>query len=160
MTKRIYDAEWPDRRLRVDVSAYANFRAGYTAAGHIMIFASDPGNQSLYGLETLFHEAQHAPGVRGHMRDELAQAFTAIGKGQPANLSHAIIFATAGAFTQPVAAAEGLPAHTPYWIREGFGELTDWGALIPIVDEHWLPVISDDAERQEAIDAMVDAIWP
>jgi len=46
LTTRIHGAEWPRERRPVDVSAYANQRAGYTAEGHILIDSTDDGNRS------------------------------------------------------------------------------------------------------------------
>jgi hypothetical protein len=106
----------------VDVSAYANARAGYTAEGHIVIYSTDSGNHALYGVETLFREVQHTREVGGTARAELETAFEVAGSQQPTNLWHSLIFATAGAFAQSIAAREELPEHVPYWIREGFEE--------------------------------------
>ena len=122
ITTRLYGSRWPQAR-RIDVSAYANARAGYTAIGHTVMFSTDPGNQGLYAFEMLLHEVQHTRDVAPTARQELAHAFEAVAVEQPGNLWHALIFATAGAFAQWVALDEALPAHTPYWIREGFEDL-------------------------------------
>jgi hypothetical protein len=155
MTRRIYDAEWWSARRRVDVSAYANARAGYTAEGHTVIYSTDAGNQGLYGVETLFHEVQHTREVGSTARGELAAVFDAAGIGQPDNLWHSLIFATAGAFVRSIAAQEGLPAHEPYWIREGFQRLQGWGALVPLVGQYWLPVVRGSASKEEGFAALV-----
>jgi hypothetical protein len=75
-----------------------------------------------FGVETLFHEVQHTREVGGTARAELEKAFEVAGSQQPTNLWHSLIFATAGAFAQSIAAREELPEHVPYWIREGFEE--------------------------------------
>jgi hypothetical protein len=158
MTIRVYGAAWPEARWRVDVSAYANPRAGYTTTeGHIVIYSTDPGNQDLYGLETLFHEIQHASAVGGSISDDLARAFKVAGTRLSENLWHALIFATAGEFTQSVARSEGLPVHTPYWIKEGFESLEGWSTLVPVVRQHWLPVVRGEASKEQGLAALARA---
>lgn len=155
LTERIYGARWPTGRRRVDVSAYANFAAGYTARGHVVIYSTDPGNQGLYALETLLHEVQHTRDMSSVVRAELGEAFEAAGSDVPPNLWHAMIFATAGEFVRGVAEREGLPPHTPYWTREGFGDFGGWSEVVPAVNRRWLPVVRGEASRGEAVAALV-----
>ena len=154
MTTRIYSAEWSTEPRRVDVSAYANPRAGYTAEGHVVMYSTDAGNQGLYGLEMLLHEVQHTRDVGSAARQELAKAFELAGTDQPQNLWHAVIFATAGAFVQSVAEQEGPPEHGPYWIREGFQTFQGWSALVSAVHEYWLPVVRGEASAQDGFAAL------
>ena len=157
MTVRIYGSVWPNGRRRVDVSAYANWAGGYTAIGHIVIYSTDSRAQDLYGLEILLHEVQHTREVGSSARVGLSSAFEVAGTDVPPNLWHALIFATAGAFTQTVAETERLPEHTPYWIREGFQNFRGWSALIPLVREHWLPVVRGEASKEDGFAALVGA---
>jgi hypothetical protein len=154
-TRRIYGAAWSRTPLRVDVSAYANPRAGYTAGPHIVIYSTDAGNQELYGLETLLHEAQHVPEIGSAARAALAGAFERAGREVPENLWHALIFATAGEFVRSVAAQERLPAHLPYWIREGFPRLRGWSAVVPAAQEDWLPVVRGETSPERGFEALV-----
>ncbi|MGD2069087.1 MAG: hypothetical protein PVI57_10480 [Gemmatimonadota bacterium] len=154
LTERIYGARWPAGRRRVDVSAYANFAAGYTALGHVVIYSTDPGNQGLYALETLLHEIQHTREMSSVVRGELAEAFEAVGSDVPRNLWHAMIFATAGEFVRIVAEEEGLPPHTPYWTRGGFGDLGGWAEVVPAANRRWLPVVRGEASRGDALAAL------
>ncbi len=161
MTVRVHGAAWPAEPWRVDVSAYANFGAGYTTyEGHIVIYSTDERNQDLYALETLFHEIQHAGAIRGQTFDAIPHIFKARGAEPPDNLWHALIFATAGEFVRSVAASEGRPQHIPYWIREGFENFGGWGNLIPAVNQYWLPVVRGEASREEALAALADALQP
>ncbi len=146
LTVKIYGAKWPADQRRIDVSAYANFRAGYTALGHTVIYSTDPGNQGLYGLETLLHEVQHTREVAGAARTDLRAAFAAVDLEVPQNLWHGIIFATAGTFVQSFA-ADRQSEHEPYWIREGFDNLAGWSTEVTAAYEFWLPVIQGDADR-------------
>lgn len=154
-TQRIYGAEWSKIPRRVDVSAYANARAGYTAEGHTVIYSTDTGNQHLYGVETLFHEVQHTSDVGAHGRRELARAFVAAGVKEPKNLWHALIFATASTFVQSIAVQEGLPPHVPYWSREHFENLRGWHDVVPAVRELWVPVVLGDSSPEEGFAALV-----
>jgi hypothetical protein len=160
LTRRTHGANWPRERRRVDVSAYANARAGYTAEGWITIYSSDPGNQELYGLETILHEVQHARDVGSGGREALSHAFEQAGVEEPENLWHGIIFATAGEFLQGVVSAEGMPAHVPYWTRERFRELHGWREIVPAVEAHWLPVLRAETTQAQGFEALVQRFKP
>lgn len=155
LTTRIHGAAWPHQQRRVDVSAYANQRAGYTAEGHIVIYSTDDGNQHLYGLETVVHEVQHTSEVGRSARERLRQAFDAAGVEPPPNLWHAVIFATAGEFVRAAAEAEGLPAHTPYFIREGFDSFRGWSTAVHAVQLYWLPVVRGEASVADGLAGLV-----
>jgi hypothetical protein len=86
MTIRVYGATWPAAPFRVDVSAYFNSRAGYTALeGHIVMYSTDPASQDLYALEMLLHEVQHAESISDPAiaPSVLAPAFDAAVSKQP-----------------------------------------------------------------------------
>jgi hypothetical protein len=160
MTRRVYDAQWPDAPFRVDVSAYFNARAGYTSLdGHIVMYSTDPDSQDLYALEMLLHEVQHAHRISDQAisPSTLEPAFRAAGAKPPGNLEHALLFATAGEFVRSVAAAEKLPEHTPYWIKRDFARQEAWRDLISPVQKFWLPVIRGESSRLEAIAAIARA---
>ena len=73
MTTTVRESKWPAVPWRVDVTAYPNYRAGYTTSeGHIVMFSTDPGNQNLYSLEMLLHEVQHAEAIEGTMPTSIA----------------------------------------------------------------------------------------
>jgi hypothetical protein len=156
LSARIYDAKWPRSRFRIDVSAYANPAAGYTEPGngHIVIFSTDAGNQGLHGLETIFHEIQHAAVIGSSGREGLRQAFRDASAKEPENLWHGIIFTTAGAFVGTVAERERLRTHEPYWIKEGIPKLRGWSGLLPATSADWLPVVRGDASPRAAFAAL------
>lgn len=151
LIERIYSAEWPDEARRVDISAYANFAAGYTALGHVVIFSSDPGNQGLYGMETLYHEVQHTREIRRPAISRMEAVFTDGEPAFPDNFWHSMIFATAGAFVGDHAERRGRGPHLPYWEREGFGELRGWKDAYRLVNEYWLPVVAGDSTTEAAM---------
>src|SRR5262249_20724763 len=73
LTTRVHGSRWPGAPFRVDVTAYPNYRAGYTTLeGHIVMFSTDPGNQDLYSLEMVLHEVQHAEMVWGTTQSAIA----------------------------------------------------------------------------------------
>jgi hypothetical protein len=161
MTVRVYGAVWPKDRWRVDVSAYANFAAGYTTyEGQVVIYSTDAGNQGLYALETIFHEIQHAGTIAGSIRNAIDRAFKPAGVEVPANLWHALIFATAGEFVRFTAASEGRPEYTPYWIKEGFESLEGWSHLVPVVRQHWIPVVRGESSREAGLAALAQSLRP
>ena len=150
LTTRLYGGEWPGEPRRVDVSAYANFRAGYTALGHMVMYSTDPGNQGHYGFEMLIHEVQHAREVAGSARSDLRAAFAAADVPLPRNLWHAIIFYTAGEFARQNAGGE----HLPYWEREGFDGFAGWASELELVAKYWQPAIAGRSDRATAFAAM------
>ena len=157
LTESLFESRWPDSPKRIDVSAYANFRVGYTAIGHTVIFSTDPGNQGFYGLESLFHEVQHSRDISGTGRSRLRAAFASAGVDVPENLWHSIIFVTAGAFVQSMVEQKALPAHTPYWVREGFAEFSGWRDPMRIVSANWIPAIEGELSSSEAFDGIAAA---
>lgn len=157
LTTRIYGADWPDEPIRIDVSAYANWASGYTATGHTVVSSTDSGNQGLYALETLLHEVQHTRAVGGPGRETLYGVFEKAGRAVPQNLWHALIFETAGTFVQSVAEEEGLPEHTPYWVREHFGGIPGWQPVIPVVEKHWPPVLREKKTAAETYERFLKA---
>jgi hypothetical protein len=159
MTTRVRESKWPDVPWRVDVTAYPNYRAGYTTSeGHIVMFSTDPQNQNLYSLEMVLHEVQHAEAIEGTTPTAITNAFEAVGAKAPGNLWHAIIFATAGEFVRSIAASEGNAGYTPYWIREGFENLDGWKELVRPVTEYWLPVVRGEVSRVEGLNALARAL--
>lgn len=157
-TEQIYGSIWPDAAIRIDVSAYANWAAGYTATGHTVIYSTDPGNQGLYALETVLHEVQHTRAVGGPGRESLYATFEEAGVEVPENLWHALIFQTAGQFVQAVAVWEGLPEHTPYWIRENFEGFRGWRSVISLAKAQWSPVVAGSARAEDGFDALVESV--
>jgi hypothetical protein len=158
LTTTVRESKWPALPWRVDVTAYPNYRAGYTTSeGHIVMFSTDPGNQNLYSLEMLLHEVQHAEAIEGTIPTAITSAFSAAGAKAPANLWHAIIFATAGEFVRSMAASEGTAGYMPYWIRE-LENVDGWKELMRPVSEYWLPVVRGEVSRAEGLNALARAL--
>jgi hypothetical protein len=159
MTARVHGSDWPRERWRADISAYANWAGGYTTSeGHIVIYSRDSNYQDLNGFEILLHEVQHAEVILGKTPASLERAFAAAGTKPPPNLWHALIFATAGEFVRSVAESEGRAVHTPAWIQVGIHNLEGWREIVPVVNQHWLPVIRGERSREEGVGALARAL--
>jgi hypothetical protein len=106
----IYQTPWPRRKIRVDVSAYANWAGAYTTVDplHVTISSLDPGNQGSAALEILFHEGSHgiAQGVEAAIIRECRQRDKAI----PRDLWHALVFYTTGEVLRPILTSSGSSA--------------------------------------------------
>ncbi|MFZ1808403.1 MAG: hypothetical protein WAU36_14325 [Cyclobacteriaceae bacterium] len=59
---RLSGSEWPDIKVRVDLTAYANFAGAYTVsrpAMNITVSSLDPSVTTTLFVETIFHEGTH-----------------------------------------------------------------------------------------------------
>ncbi|MEP2669408.1 MAG: hypothetical protein ABJH04_10460 [Cyclobacteriaceae bacterium] len=59
---RLSGKEWPDTKVRVDLTAYANYAGAYTVsrpAMNITISSLDPTVETSLFIETIFHEGTH-----------------------------------------------------------------------------------------------------
>ncbi len=93
----IYQARWPVEKIRVEVSAYANWAGAYTSLDplRVTIASTDPRNQDLAGFEILFHESSH--GLAGPVQEAIIRECRQRGKAIPRDLWHALVFYTTGA---------------------------------------------------------------
>ena len=157
LVRRAFGGDWTEGRLRVDASAYANWQGGYTSNGppHAVISSTDPTIlEGLYALEMVFHESGHMSSLGGPLRGAVQAAFRGAGLEEPANLRHAMLFATAGELTRIIAAERGLPEHVPYIVAEGLSGFAGWRELWPVVEARWIPVVRAGADPRSAMEAM------
>lgn len=165
----VYQSTWPEGRIRVDVSYYANWAGAYTSLDplHITISSSDPGNQGLAALEILFHEASHA--LAGGVRDGIARECRTHNKPIPRDLWHALIFYTTGEIVRRTlvgpdgalahAAPTGSPAtgYTPYAYRQGLYQ-RGWQNYLRVLERHWLAYLDGRIDYDRALARLVAAI--
>ena len=106
----IYQAKWPGEKIRVDVSAYANWAGAYTTIEplRVTISSTDTRNQDDQALEVLFHEASH--GIAEPVQSAIARECRQRGKAIPRDLWHALIFYTTGEVIRPVMSNSASPA--------------------------------------------------
>jgi len=104
-----FGAPWPDRPVRVDVVAYANWAGAYTSLlpSRITISSVDARNQQTAALEVVFHEASHT--LIERVGDSLIREFAARKKPAPRDLWHALLFFTVGFYVQQI-----YPNYVPY----------------------------------------------
>jgi hypothetical protein len=104
-----FETPWPDRPLRVDVVAYANYAGSYTTLhpSRITVSSIDGGNQGVAALEVLLHAAS------GVLIDPISatvnQAYEKAKRNPPPEITHMILWFTSGFLVQQL-----YPNYTPY----------------------------------------------
>jgi hypothetical protein len=156
----IYQTKWPKERIRVDVSAFANYAGAYTTLDplRVIISSTDPRNQGTYALEVLFHEASNgiAEPVQLAINRECRQRDKAI----PRDLWHALVFYTTGEVIKPVMNAESNDvdtAYTPYAFRERLYQ-RGWDDYLKLLTRFWQPYLDGRATFDDAIAHIVSAL--
>ena len=108
MITHIYQQKWPDAGFIVEVSAYSNWAGAYSVVGGPIVIAStDELTAGTRSLEIMFHEAIHQ--WDDTIIALLKQTEDRLGSDPPHNLSHALIFYTAG-----YVVSQMIPGHRPY----------------------------------------------
>jgi hypothetical protein len=174
----IYEAKWPKYKIRVDVSAYANWAGAYTTLDplRVTISSTDPRNQGDEALEVLFHEASH--GLAEPVESAIARECRQRGKAIPRDLWHALIFYTTGEVMKPIlspaASRTSIPpnagnshpdrppapdrdAYIPYAVREGLYE-RGWNDYLQLLTRFWQPYLDGHGTFDDAIARMVSSL--
>jgi hypothetical protein len=180
----IYQAQWPKPKIRVDISAYANWAGAYTTLDPLRVTISslDSRNQDSAALEVLFHEASH--GIAEPVEQAIVRECHQRDKAIPRDLWHALIFYTTGEVIRPVmnaasdpqlAAAQsaGNPSapdepsspgssvtvagYTPYAVREGLYE-RGWDDYLKLLTRFWQPYLDGQSSFDDAIARMVSSL--
>jgi hypothetical protein len=173
----IYQAKWPNYKIRVDVSAHANWAGAYTTLDplRVTISSTDPANQGNAALEVLFHEASH--GLAEPVQAAIARECRQRDKPIPRDLWHALIFYTTGEVVKPLLSADAAPpknnqssssAHPdrppanndeyiPYAIRQGLYQ-RGWNDYLELLTRFWQPYLDGRATFDDAIARMVSSL--
>jgi hypothetical protein len=175
----IYQAKWPNGKIRVDITAYANWAGAYTTIEplRVTISSTDARNQGNEALEVLFHEASH--GIAEPVQSAIARECRQRGKAIPRDLWHALIFYTTGEVIRPILSGESVrsqqeklklgssnpksgPAadqepYTPYAIREGLYQ-RGWNDYFQLLTRFWQPYLDSKATFDDAIARMVSSL--
>jgi hypothetical protein len=158
---RIYGLRWPADGFPIHYAAYVSPQGNYSigsASGPMLVLETNenPANVGLYPLEILFHEGMHqwdadvATLLRGHA-ERLKVTL-------PIDLSHALIFYTAGEAVRTID-----PAFVPLATFSGVWGFRLSGAPVPAerllkpLREVWQPYLDGRGTRDEAMAAMVAA---
>ena len=109
---RVYGTTWP-KRIDMEVAPFVDDYGAATPDAHAgkyltVIAPNDPAYQGFHALEMLFHEPMH------HFDQQMYKEIDAVAQGGkvPRNLSHAILFYTAGEVARRALAKRGV-VYTP-----------------------------------------------
>jgi hypothetical protein len=167
----VYQARWPKQKIRVDVTAYANWAGAYTTLDplRVVIASTDSRNQGSAALEILFHEASHgiAEPVQLAINRECRQRDKAI----PRDLWHALLFYTTGEVIRPVmppqdaepkgeassSSANDGKEYMPYAFRERLYQ-RGWDNYLSLLRRFWQPYLDGRTSFDDAIAHMVSAL--
>lgn len=138
-----YKLDWPAAGFPIHISAYANWSGAYSTAGNLLVVSSlTEATQGLYGLETVFHEGMHQ--WDDQIDSVLARAAQKQNRAVPRDLSHALIFFTAGE-----AVRHAVPSHVP--VAEKFGIWNrGMSTLRDALAAAWKPYLDGYGSRDEA----------
>lgn len=145
---KAYAAEWPSAGYPICVSAYANWAGAYSTSGNLIVMGSlDSSTRGADGLEIAFHESMH------QWDEAMNRALTAAAKRQGKtlrpNLSHAMIFFTAGEAVRRV-----IPAHVPYADTNGIWD-RGFAVFKPALEAAWRPWLDGRTSRDVALGELV-----
>jgi hypothetical protein len=142
-----YGMEWPRDGYPVHFSAFTNWAGAYSTHGLLMMSSLAADLRGAHGLESAFHEGMHVwdDAVMTLLRNEARRT----NKRLPPNLSHAMIFYTAGDAVRRV-----VPGHVPY--ADAFGVWDRGYATFKTpLQEIWQPYLDGHGTRDDAIAALV-----
>lgn len=143
-----YQMEWPAAGFNVHISGYTNWAGAYSTKGDLLVLSSLSADlQAIYGLETIFHEGMHQwdsqvfQALREHARK--------MNRLVPRDLSHALIFFTAGQAVRRV-----VPGHVPYADKFGVWQRSTPGER-EVLEEIWKPYLDGHGTRDEAFAELI-----
>jgi hypothetical protein len=142
-----YGMSWPPAGFPVNVSAYSNWAGAYSTRGNLLVVASHPTQRGPLGFEAAFHEAMHQ--WDDPMDNALTKAAQAQGKRVPSQLSHAIVFYTAGEAVRRV-----IPGHVPLGEAAGVWDRGLKPFRAAVVDV-WKPYLDGKGSRDEALAELI-----
>jgi hypothetical protein len=162
-----YQTRWPKPKIRVDVSAYANWAGAYTTLDPLRVTISslDPRNQDTAALEVLFHESSH--GIAEPVEEAIARECRQRDKAIPRDLWHALVSYTTGELIHTAMTTDDSPAPTdnsipgggatPYAVRENL-YARGWDDYLTLLSRFWQPYLDGHASFDDAIARMVSSL--
>lgn len=157
-----YGGRWPEDPIPVDLVIYSNPVGAYSTGGRITVSSADFGNRMPQALELLFHEASHVEPLEAALVQAIEQAFDAAGREAPERLWHDMIFFTAGDITRFVLANRGQPGYRHYGEFGVYRRGERWAAQLPLLEEHWRPLLESasigESDRRAALRAIAGGL--
>lgn len=150
---RVYDTSWPRDPVPVDLTVTAGASGAYGTnepSAHITISPST--FRGYVALEMLFHESTH--GIVP-LYQWVSQAATAQKVTVPPQLSHAVLFYTAGELTTRDLKARGI-TYTAWADADFYAGMCGAGCRDKMV-EHWGPHLDGKRSIPDALSALVAA---
>jgi hypothetical protein len=146
---RAYDERWPTGGYPIQIAAFSNWAGAYSTRGDVLVMSSlDQGLDGVFGLETAFHEAMHQWDDQVYAR--LRRAADRQSLKVPDNLSHAMIFYTAGEAARTV-----VPGHVSYAERAGMWKQGNFARFRAALDESWKPHLDGKTGLDAALDGLI-----
>jgi hypothetical protein len=145
---RAYQMDWLAQGYDVHISAYCNWAGAYSTTGNLLVVSSlYEANHGPAGLESVFHEGMHQWDdlVDAALKQQAPQA----GQRVLDNLSHALIFFTAGDAVRRV-----IPDHVPYADKSGVWQ-RGMTREREVLNEIWKPYLDGRGTRDEAFAALI-----
>jgi hypothetical protein len=146
---RAFQSRWPTNGYTVHVAAYSDWAGAFSTYGNFLLVASNAsaGTSGWTGFETVFHESMHQ--FDDAIEAPLEADARAARKTLHRNLSHALIFFTAGEAVRRVAPAGYVTVAdaSGIWSRGMSG-------LKEALTEIWLPYLNGRGTRDEALAAL------
>jgi hypothetical protein len=149
---RAFGERWPPDGYPVQMAAYSNWAGAYSTRHRLLVMASlDTSTGGVSGLEIAFHEAMH------QWDDAMFEKLGAAARRQsvarvPDNLSHAMIFYTAGEAVRRV-----VPDHVPYAEANGLWRSGNIAPFKAALDTGWRPYLGGRGTLESALDALLAA---
>ncbi len=149
--------EWPDRKVRIDLTAYANWAGAYTPSGpdpQVYISTLDPGSFETFFIETVFHEGTHLLFSReSAFRSEIFFMSKEKGIDFPRSLWHASQFYLTGRLVQDQLKARGLNHDLIMFERDVFSQ-SNTSDFRSILEAYYL----GKSELEPTIDNLLESL--
>ena len=150
---RAYDVSWPSEPIAVDLTVTAGASGAYgTNEPSAHITYSPSSFRGYTALEMLVHESTH--GIVP-LYSWVYQAAAAQNVNVPPQLSHAVLFYTAGELTARELKARGID-YSPYANAAFYDNMCGAGCMAKI-REHWTPHLDGKRSIPDSLSALVGA---
>jgi hypothetical protein len=147
---RAYQESWPSAGFPVNISAFSNWAGAYSTDGTLLVVSSmDKGTKGSQAFEIVFHEAMHQWDEEIFARLQAAAARQKVDQVPP-DLSHAMIFYTAGE-----AVGRTVPGHVPYAQQNGMWRRGNIAAFHGVLERTWKPYLDGTGTLDAALDALI-----